>query len=768
LDDTSTSHAPPSARTARHALVPYAILATSLLLTLLAWQYVRTATDAREQLRFQNEVQHARKSIQDRLDVYITLLQGAAGLFAADPEVDAAGFRDYVTRAMEDPRYDGVQGIGYTARVQPGDRAAFEARMRREGQDGFRIWSATPSPELHTIAYLEPMDARNRQAIGYNMFSEPTRRAAMVMARDTGLASASGVVRLVQEFRGDPHPQNGFLIYVPVYRGGALPREAMIGERRRLLLGFTYSPFRMADLVRGVFPTRAPDPHIRFDIYDSATQTPEHLLYRSDPGPAMPARFKATTPIDAGGREWSVVFATQPAFDIGAGRAVVPLTLVGGVMISLLLFGITMFQARSRQAAERAAATLRTSIQARELAEQAVRAGEDRLRRLYDEAREARADAEEANRLKDEFLATVSHELRTPLNAIMGYSQLLRMENRSPEQHHRSMEAIERNVKAQAQLIDDLLDISRIISGKLRLEMQSVDPADVVRHAVEAVAHAAETKSIALVTDLDADVGCVRGDPGRLQQIVWNLLSNAIKFTPAGGRVEVTLKGAHRQVILTVWDTGRGIRPELLSHIFDRFRQADSSTTRQFGGLGLGLSIVRQLVELHGGTVVAESDGENTGARFIVSLPVAAVVEPEAVAGRASDVGAAARLDGVRVLTVDDDADARALVRDILEDAGAVVATAASSAGAMAEIERAVPDVLVSDIGMPDEDGYGLIRRVRALDRERGGEVPAVALTAFARVEDRRKVLDAGFQMYAAKPVEPRELIAVVARLAGN
>ena len=384
-------------------------------------------------------------------------------------------------------------------------------------------------------------------------------------------------------------------------------------------------------------------------------------------------------------------------------------------------------------------------------------------------------EAQAANRTKDEFLATVSHELRTPLNAILGWAQLLRGGNLEEGELERALETIERNARAQAQLIEDLLDISRIITGKLRLDVRPIELAGVIEAAVDSVRPAADAKGIRFQVVLDPRAGPVSGDANRLQQVVWNLLVNAIKFTPRDGRVGVNLARVNSHVEITVSDTGEGIEPTLLPHIFDRFRQADASTTRRHGGLGLGLSIVRHLVELHGGTVHAESGGAGQGSLFTVKLPLAVVRKGDETrvhptADDRVDVGlGTAQLDGVRVLVVDDEPDARDLLSHLLRRCRADVEAVASAADALAAIRRKRPDVLLSDIGMPGEDGYMLIQQVRALEEETGlGRIPAVALTAFARAEDRRRALMAGFQMHVPKPVEAAELTAVVANLAGR
>jgi len=407
---------------------------------------------------------------------------------------------------------------------------------------------------------------------------------------------------------------------------------------------------------------------------------------------------------------------------------------------------------------------------------QRQRVEEERARLLMQE-QTARAEAEKLNRLKDEFLSTVSHELRTPLNAILGWAHILRTTKVDEARMLRALETIERNARSQSQLIDDLLDISRIITGKIRLNVRAIELWRVVEAAIETVHPAADAKNIRLQTAIDPAAGPILGDSERLQQIVWNLLSNAVKFTPKGGRVQVYLQRINSHVEIIVADNGQGISADFLPYVFDRFRQADNSITRSFGGLGLGLAIVRQLVELHGGTVYAESPGEGQGATFTVKLPLMPVrstsIEPEGV--HPSVEGSvpfddSLRLDGLRILIVDDDADMRDLLSYTLQVCGAQVTNTATAEEAISILTNSsIPqDILISDIGMPDEDGYALLRRVRALKPEQGGTIPAIALTAFARTLDRTAALLAGFQSHVAKPVEPAELIAVIANLTGR
>ncbi len=391
---------------------------------------------------------------------------------------------------------------------------------------------------------------------------------------------------------------------------------------------------------------------------------------------------------------------------------------------------------------------------------------------LLERERLARAEAESVNRLKDEFLATLSHELRTPLNAILGWSHLLTTGKTNPATSQRALNVIRNNAMAQSQLIEDILDVSRIISGKLRLSVRAVDLADVIRAALDSVSPAAEAKAITIERDLE-ELEPIAGDPDRLQQVFWNLLSNAVKFTPRDGRVIVRLRREAGDAVVAVEDTGIGISADFLPYVFDRFRQADGSATRRHGGLGLGMAIVRYLVELHGGIVRAESDGENRGAKFTIALPIRAPELHDESRGSdapdASDSGPDSphpQLAGLRILVVDDDRDSRAFLVALLDDRGADVLSAASTAQALELFRREPFDVLVSDIAMPGEDGYDLIHRVRELPADAGGLTPAVALTAYVRVEDQNAAFAAGYQRHIKKPVVVSELIAAVAELA--
>lgn len=443
-----------------------------------------------------------------------------------------------------------------------------------------------------------------------------------------------------------------------------------------------------------------------------------------------------------------------------------------GQVIGGLFFGhpdVGVFTERAERIAVGIAAQSGICIDNARLFEAAQR--EIEVRRAAEEReRAARTDAERASRLRDEFLATLSHELRTPLNSVLGWTQLLRRAPEDAEVRGKAIEAIDRGVRTQTRLIEDLLDMSRILSGKLRLDVQSIDVLASIEAAIEIVRPAADAKGVRVHSVLDPRAGPIVGDSTRIQQIVWNLVSNAVKFTPKGGRVQVLLERVNSHIEIVVSDNGRGISAEFLPHVFDRFRQADASTTRSEGGLGLGLALVKHLVELHGGRVLASSAGEGQGAKFTVQIPLAMFHQPPAESpnpsalDRIERASCEPRLGGLTILIVEDDADACEMLLHILEERGARVVAAPSARDALKRLDETQVDVIVSDIGMPGMDGYEFLSSVRA----RGVTAPAVAVTAFARAEDRIRAVRAGFNMHVAKPLEPDELVEVLAALTRN
>jgi PAS domain S-box-containing protein len=476
--------------------------------------------------------------------------------------------------------------------------------------------------------------------------------------------------------------------------------------------------------------------------------SPDHV----DEEPAILARLRAGERIE----HYETVRVTKDGRHVDISLTVSPIVGPNGQIIgaSKIARDITE-QRQARKALDEAYAVAK---RAQSEAEAAAKENE----RLF-------RQAEESSRLKEEFLATISHELRTPLSAVLGWTRMLRLGQLSEADRAKALDTIERNARAQAQLIDDLLDVSRIVTGKLRMDVRPSDPTSFIDAAVEAVRPAADAKGVHVQKVMDTGAVAIPGDPVRLQQVVWNLLSNAIKFTPRGGRVQIRSERVNSHLEIVVSDTGQGIAPDFLPHVFDRFRQADQKTSRQHGGMGLGLAIVRHLVELHGGSVRAASDGVGQGATFTVMLPITPVYQVDASGSRvhpaARDLLPAPdgndRLDGLKVLVVDDEPDTRELLKQGLEYCGASVRLAGSAAEALAKLDNELPDILISDIGMPGTDGYDLIRQVRNLANEKTRKIAAIALTAYTRVEDRLQALRAGYDMHVPKPVELTELVAV-------
>ena len=454
----------------------------------------------------------------------------------------------------------------------------------------------------------------------------------------------------------------------------------------------------------------------------------------------------------------------------------IPFIIISGALgeelaIETLKSGATDYILKHRL--ERLVPSVRRAL--RESAEREARKQAERDREsLLEREHQARMKAEEAVRLKDEFLATVSHELRTPLNAIYGWATMLRGGQLSATDSNNAVEIIERNAKIQIQLIEDLLDVSRMITGNLRLEIELVEPATIIRQAIESVHPAADAKLIKIETKFDPGVRKILADTSRLQQIVWNLLSNAVKFTPREGRVEVSLKTMDGYIEICVKDSGAGVPLDFLPHVFERFRQAEQATTRIHGGLGLGLSIVKNLVEMHGGRITAESQGLGTGATFTVNLPLVGGNENGHTEKKSSyevivnktpvSFEDAVPLAGVHVLAVDDDADSRELLQIFLVQNGATVAVAANTQDAFKKFNELTPDILISDVGMPGEDGYGLITKIRSGSNS-GDRIPAIALTGFARVEDRQRALQAGFDSHISKPIDPKILVQEIVKI---
>lgn len=566
---------------------PITFLIFGLLVTMGATLTMAETSRARAALRFANSVGETRAAVTERLQVHVSLLRGVAGLFASGAPVDRDSFRSYVERLGLRDNYPGAQGVGFTARLSPEDRASLTVANRIDIPPDVTLWPDYPRDEYHAIVLLEPLDRRNRRALGFDMYTEPTRREAMARARDTGEPATSGAVVLVQEI--DAQKQTGFLIYLPVYERG--PTPTTVEERRERLLGFAYSPFRADDLFRGIFADREREQNVAFAIYDGTAAQPEALLHRSPHlgGKNYRPAFTKTETIDVAGRPWTIVYTTQPAFDAAGDALVAPLAALAGVVLTLILFGVAWAQAR------------------------------------------ARYDAELAVRARDTFLSVASHELKTPLTSLYGNAQLLqRRLARSDgvgERERNNVGTIVEQSRRLSKLIDDLLDHSRLQEGRLSISRERVELGAIVTGVADELRPGLSRHT--LNVSLPDGPLFVLGDAMRLEQVLFNLISNAIKYSPAGGPVEVRAAREDRWALVTVADHGIGIPAASLPQLFTPFFRAPNAVTKQIGGMGIGLSVVKELVERHDGTLAVESE-EGLGSTFTVCLPLAEAEPPVA------------------------------------------------------------------------------------------------------------------------------------------
>jgi signal transduction histidine kinase len=600
-------------------LAPLLVFGLALLVTAMLLVSVTRSVQERDRAAFEGEVARTTDSVRERIDTTITLLRGAAGLFAGSQEVTRGEFHAYVEQLRLRERYPGILGMGFSERIEPAALARTEGVLRAQGLPGFHVWPDGPREEYHAILFLEPLDARNQAAIGYDMATDPVRREAMGRARDSGAAAASGRVVLKQEI--DERKQAGFLIYLPVYQGSAVP--ATVEGRRRALRGFVYAPLRVGDLLVGVRGSGFQQ--VDYTLYDGEVPEPGALLWSTRDAAGPQPAFGLARKLEVGGRTWLLQFSSRPAFEALSQRRLLP--WLGGMSLaaSLLLAWITLVQARARRAAETAAAERRRNEQALQVSEERARERAERLQQLYAELREG-------GRRKDEFLAVLAHELRNPLAPLRNSLEVLRRVPGGP-QAERARAVAQRQVSLMVRLIDDLLDVSRISRGKIALQCQPTPLAAVIAAAVETSRPLIESRSHHLTVAevdpaLELDI-----DPARVAQIFTNLLNNAANYTPPGGDIAVDVAADAREVRVAIRDNGIGIAPDKLRQVFEMFVQAERSLAG--GGLGIGLSLAARLAELHGGHIEAHSEGPGQGAEFVVVLPRGARPAPaDAAAGR--------------------------------------------------------------------------------------------------------------------------------------
>lgn len=588
--------------------LPYLVLATLILSTVgITYLYYQSAR-SKDSVRFNNEVNRVQSALESRIGLYIALLRSGRGYIESRQDLTRAGFANFVKSLELEKNYVGVQGIGYTVIFSPEEREELIERMKTEGYPDFNLFPNNPRDSYQAIIYLEPFNERNLAAIGYDMSTEETRRAAIERARDTGEAAATGKVTLLQEI--DSQKQSGFLIYLPVYTGGVTPET--VAGRRENIRGYVYSPFRANNFLREIQQITNTE-SIGVTIYDE-TISPENLMAQTTSAdndylvPQISEDFTAQNMMNVAGRNWIIKYNSLPSFAEQSSVNWSPLIFIIGIAFSFLLFGMTYWESSARAKLQSAAAELFES--------------EKQKRRLLVKEQEARKIAEKANRAKDEFISVVSHELRTPLNAIAGWTRILKTKDLPEIKRDLALEKIEKNLRQQTGLVDDLLGYSQMISEKTELDKKEITFSDLFEEVYKNVERQAREKGIQFIKHNSLNGSKIVGDEEKLKTVINNLLLNAVKFTPKGGTVETDLCKNGAQVELIVKDNGIGISSKFMPHVFERFKQADSSITRGYGGLGLGLAISKHIVNLHNGTIEARSGGIGKGAEFIVKFPL--------------------------------------------------------------------------------------------------------------------------------------------------
>lgn len=593
------------------AKFPFLVLAVSLLLTLgISYLFYQSAK-TKDSIRFNNEVSRLQLSIENKINLYVALLKGGRGFIESNRQITRHNFAEYVESLDLGKNYAGVQGIGYAQVVAANERTSLIEKMKSEGFDDFQFFPAEESDSYQVTVYLEPLNERNRKAVGFNLSSEARRREVLDRARDSGEAATSAKVILVQAENNIHAPEPGFLICLPIYKNGALPATAE--ERRRDIVGYIYSPFRAEDFLREVQTDEPASSNVLLKIFDGEPGG-ENLLAQNGDLPKvgfqaqLEESYGAQREIDVAGRKWFIQYNSLPAFAAQSSLGWSPLIFIVGTLFSFALFGMTYWETSARLRLQSTAADLKEA--------------EQQKQGLLEKEQAARRSAEQANRTKDEFIAVVSHELRTPLNAIGGWTRILKTEELSENTKNLALEKIEKNLRSQTKLVEDLLDYSQIVSGTLKMEGREVDFSDVFENTFSEIEPAAQEKSIEFTKDNQLNGHLILGDEDKIKLVIHNLLTNAVKFTHSGGKVETSVREDDDGWIkMTIKDNGRGISPEFLPHIFDRFTQADASTTRDSGGLGLGLTISNHIVNLHQGKLEAESEGTGKGSTFTVTVP---------------------------------------------------------------------------------------------------------------------------------------------------
>ena len=588
--------------------ISYLVLAVLIFLTLgITYNFYKSAK-SKDIVRFGNQVSRLNGTVENRIKLYTAMLKGGRGFIETSKDLNREKFAVYIGSLDLPNRYPGIQGIGFSQYFPASERESVIKKIQSEGYADFKIFPEGERAFYTSIVYLVPFNELNRVALGYDMFSEKVRREAMERARDSGDAAASGKVELLQI--NDEQRPTGFLMYLPIYENGIVPN--LPEQKEKNLRGFIYSPFQARNFLNEIYEN-VPDKDIKIEIFDQQIQ-PSNLLVETvnnsekDTSGVLDEIYTTKQEIDVGGRKWILQYHSLPDFAEQSSVGWTPLIFLCGIGFSFLLFGMTYWEAASRAKVQKTAAELFESQKERE--------------RLFENEKKARHIAEQASLTKDEFIAIVSHELKTPLNAIAGWTRILKTDDVSNQTKNLALQKIDKNLRLQVGLVDQLLSYSEIISGKVNLYNDNINFSDIFDQVCNEVEATAKEKSVEFIKENCLNQQLVAGDREKLKVAFGNLLSNAVKFTPNGGVINATVSESDNFIEIRIKDNGRGISSEFLPYIFEHYKQADTPNTRDYGGLGLGLTIAKHIINFHNGTICAESDGKNKGASFIVKIPV--------------------------------------------------------------------------------------------------------------------------------------------------
>jgi len=590
------------------AKFPFLVLAVSILLTIgVTYNFYQSARN-KDLIRFNNEVNRLQSTIENKINLYVALLEGGRGVIESNNVITRENFAKYVESLDLEKNYTGVQGIGYTRVISAGERLPLMEKMKTETYEDFQIFPVAEKDSYQVIVYLEPLNESNRKMLGFDISSEAHTLEALERARDSGEAASSVIVNSKIESEVNIN-EVGFLIFLPIYKNGKLP--VSIEERRKNISGFIYSPFRADDFLKEIQNSKSAS-DISLNIYDGQANT-ENLLAQSVESPKVTYKneieenYMTQREQDVAGRKWIIQYNSLPEFFTQSSLGWSPLIFIIGIIFSFLLFGMTYWEASARIKLQSTAADLYET--------------EQQKQGLLEKEQAARLSAEQANKTKDEFIAVVSHELRTPLNAIAGWTRILKTEDLSENTKKLALEKIERNLRSQTKLVEELLDYSQIVSGTIKFEGKEVNFSNVFENTFSEVEPAAQEKRIELLKDNQLNGHLILGDEDKIKIVIHNLLTNAVKFTHSGGRIETSVQENGGAIQMIVKDNGRGISSDFLPHVFDRFTQADASSTRASGGLGLGLTISNHIINLHNGKIEVNSEGTGKGSTFTVTVP---------------------------------------------------------------------------------------------------------------------------------------------------